>query len=174
MTIKPPDLMLGGFISILIHEAGGSGSLFGWASGFLRKVKNPTATGTRINNTDKHNRTNPTVGGNVCGVVIPLPSVILMGEPLAMIPPHTQLIMPLHPHIRLVKAVNTIPRVRFTFIGFSFRFFSSINVIGRGRRKFFHLFSYQPRNLALTSCSRRFTILLRIAAASASVMVLSD
>jgi hypothetical protein len=82
------------------------------ASGFLRNVKKPTAAGTRIIKTDKHNRAYPMVGEKVCGAVTPL-LVTSIGVPLAMRTPHTQLMMLKHPQKIVVSTVTTIPMVLF-------------------------------------------------------------
>jgi hypothetical protein len=82
------------------------------ASGFFRKVKKPTAAGTRIKRTDTHNNAYPMVGEKVCGEVPPL-VVTSIGVPLAMSTPHTQLMILKHPQKIVVKMVATIPMVLF-------------------------------------------------------------
>jgi hypothetical protein len=57
MTIKPPILMLGGFFSTFNYEAGGSGSLLGGTSGFLRSMKKPTTSGIMIMMIERHRST---------------------------------------------------------------------------------------------------------------------
>jgi hypothetical protein len=52
------------------------------------------------------------VGENVCGAVIPL-LVTSTGAPLAMITPHTQLMILKHPQKIEVMTVATIPIVLF-------------------------------------------------------------
>lgn len=81
-------------------------------SGFLRSVKNPTATGTRIMRKDRHNRPKPIVGEKVCGVVTPL-LVTSTGVPVAINAPQIQLNKLAHPQTKAVIKVRTIPRVLF-------------------------------------------------------------
>jgi len=82
------------------------------AVGFLRKVKNPITTGTRIIRADRQSKTYPIVGENVCGVVTPL-LVTSMGVPLAMRKPHIQLNKLAHPQASAVTIVAIMPRVLF-------------------------------------------------------------
>jgi hypothetical protein len=99
--------------SFFIYDVGGTSTEA--ASGLLRRVKKPTATGTRIINTDRHNSTYPIVGEKVWGAVIPL-LVTSTGTPLAMITPHTQLMILKHPQKIVVSTVATIPMVLFCIL----------------------------------------------------------
>ena len=82
------------------------------ASGFFRRVKNPTATGTKIIKRDRHNSTYPIVGDKVCGVVTPF-SVTSIGVPLATVNPQMQLNKLAHPQASAVKTVAMMPMVLF-------------------------------------------------------------
>jgi len=97
-------------VFFVLYDVGGTST--GAVSGFFRSVKKPTAAGTRIINTDMHNKTYPIVGEKVCGVVTPL-LVTSTGPPLAMITPHTQLTILKHPQKIVVITVATIPMVLF-------------------------------------------------------------
>jgi hypothetical protein len=77
-------------------------------SGFLRNVKNPTATGIKIKTTDTHNKVNPMTGGNDWGVVVPL-LVTSMGVPLAIRNPQIQLNKLAQPQAKAVTTVAMIP-----------------------------------------------------------------
>jgi|RhiMetStandDraft_8_1073273.scaffolds.fasta_scaffold01628_2 hypothetical protein len=81
-------------------------------SGRFRKVKNPTATGTKIIKIVKHKSVYPIAGDRTCGVVTPS-FVTLTGVPLAIRKPHTQLIMLAHPHTRVAITVIIIAKFLF-------------------------------------------------------------
>jgi hypothetical protein len=99
--------------SFFVYDVGGTST--GAVSGFWRRVKKPTATGTNKNTVDKHNNPKPIAGGKVCGAVTP-PFVTSTGIPRTMITPHTQLMMLKHPQKIAVKMVAIIPMVLFCIL----------------------------------------------------------
>ncbi len=97
---------------LIIHIVGGNSFV---ASGLFRRAKNPTATGTRIIKMVRHKSVYPIAGDKTCGVVTPL-FVTLIGVPLAIRKPHTQLMMLAHPHASAVTTVITIAKFLFCIL----------------------------------------------------------
>ena len=129
------------------YDVGGS---FSVTPGFFRMVKKPTAIGIRIRISEKHTIPKPVLEGNWASLKVPCPAAVSA--------PNRHINKPGHPQSTTAAMVAIIP-VFLLFIKILLFLFAAL---------------YQLLNFAPTSFSNLFTIFVRIAAASASVIVFSD
>ena len=101
---------------IAIYETGGSGSLLDTSSGFLRRVKKPTAMGIKIKMKEKQSIAMPAPAGIVPELLTPFNSVVYGMLPVAVTAPNIHKNKPGHPHNKAVAIVAIMPVFLFIFI----------------------------------------------------------
>lgn len=79
------------------------------SSGFLRKVKKPTANGMRMRIMEKHNIAKPATGDIVPLFSTPLTVVVYGILPVAATAPNTHKNKPQQPQVKAVPIVAMIP-----------------------------------------------------------------
>jgi hypothetical protein len=85
------------------------------ASGFLRKVKNPTAMGMMMKMTDRHKSAKPNAAGMGWELVCPL-TVVSKGVPIAPSTPNEHEMIAAHRHNSDVRVVMMIATVQLFMV----------------------------------------------------------